>query len=392
MNGEMFAQYDRTRDLSKKAVRSLCYAPFGNLYFDYAGRVRVCCHNSTYVLGNAQRDSIDEMWRGAKLKLLRDALVDYQFGPGCQFCENQTKGGWFTNASMRRFDEFHVPSPAPEWPQQMEFSISNACNLECVMCRGEHSSAIRAHREKKPPMPRLYSDEFLDSLQPYLPHLRRAKFLGGEPFLVVEYFRLWDSMIAAGLATPCHITTNGTQYNSRIERIMEALPMSFAVSLDGATKETVESIRVNANYDEQLLILKRFRDYTRERGTDLSLTFCFMRQNWHEFGDYCLFGDEWKCTVGVNTVLNPPEFGVYTLPPEELRKVYKGMEAQAARLDSLLKRNRGVWFAEFDRVRVKCEEQERAAGGAQAPVLAGHATEGVLLREIRPVAPQASAK
>jgi sulfatase maturation enzyme AslB (radical SAM superfamily) len=57
-------------------------------------------------------------------------------------------------------------------------------------------------------------------------------------------------MIAEGLATPCHITTNGTQYNSSIERIMDALPMSFAVSLDGATKETVESIRVNANYEE----------------------------------------------------------------------------------------------------------------------------------------------
>jgi hypothetical protein len=141
---------------------------------------------------------------------------------------------------------------------------------------------------------------------------------------------------------------SGTQYNAKIERIMDALPMSFAVSLDGATKETVESIRVNANYEEQLQILKRFRQYTRERRTDLSLTFCFMRQNWHEFGDYCLFADEWGCNVRVNTVVKPPEFGVYNLPAGELRKIFNAMEVQALRLDSALKQNRAVWFAEFD--------------------------------------------
>jgi MoaA/NifB/PqqE/SkfB family radical SAM enzyme len=359
MNLDALAEYDQTRDFSTKAVRALCYAPYANLYFDQAGRVRVCCYNVAYPIGNILESGIDEIWRGAKVKFLRDALADYKFGPGCNFCDDQTAGGWFGNAAIRRFDQFAVPSAEPEWPQQMEFSISNSCNLECVMCRGIYSSAIRARREKLPPLPRLYSDEFLDSLRKYLPHLKRAKFLGGEPFLIVEYFRLWDSMIAEGVATPCHVTTNGTQYNSRIERIMDALPMSFAVSLDGATKETVESIRVNANYDEQLKILKRFREYTRERKTDLSLTFCFMRQNWHEFGEYCLFADEWGCNVGVNTVLNPPEFAVYNLPQEELRKILNAMEEQAARLGSQLKRNRAVWFAELDRLRRKCLAEER---------------------------------
>jgi hypothetical protein len=140
---------------------------------------------------------------------------------------------------------------------------------------------------------------------------------------------------------------------------MQTLDFSFAVSLDGATKETVENIRVNANFEEQLAILKWLRDYTRERGTDLSLTFCFMRQNWHEFGEFCLFADEWGCNVGVNTVNKPPEFSVNNLPAEELRKIVNAMEAQAERLDSLLKRNRIAWFAELERLRRKCEKAER---------------------------------
>ena len=69
------------------------------------------------------------------------------------------------------------------------------------MCDGNHSSAIRAHRENRLPMPRLYSDDFLESTRPYLAHLDQAKFLGGEPFLVTEHFRLWDMMIEDCLTT-----------------------------------------------------------------------------------------------------------------------------------------------------------------------------------------------
>jgi hypothetical protein len=61
MSPEALSEYD-SRDFSKQTVHPLCYAPYANLYFDQTGRVRVCSHNSIHVLGNAQRDSIDEMF------------------------------------------------------------------------------------------------------------------------------------------------------------------------------------------------------------------------------------------------------------------------------------------------------------------------------------------
>jgi hypothetical protein len=79
-----------------------------------------------------------------------------------------------------------------------------------------------------------------------------------------------------------------------------------------------------------------------------------MRQNWQEFGDFCLLGDSWDCPVGLNTVVQPPEFGIYSLPAEGLREVLAGMEAQAPRLDKELKRNRGIWFGELERIRARC--------------------------------------
>jgi MoaA/NifB/PqqE/SkfB family radical SAM enzyme len=353
MTPAALADYEKTRNFSDKAVRALCYAPHTNLYFDNFGSVRVCCYNVKYPAGNILHNSLDEIWQSAQIKILRDALKDYQFGPGCEFCEFRT-AETFANVSMRRFDEFSVSAEYPQWPQQMEFSISNVCNLECVMCRGLWSSAIRARREKLPPLPRLYGDAFFDSLWKYLPHLKRLRFLGGEPFLISEYYKLWDRMMAEGLPIPCHITTNGTQYDARIEQVMEKVPMSFAVSLDAATKETYESIRVNANYEEVMKNAARFRDYARARKTSFTLTYCLMRQNWHEFGDFCLLADSWDCPMWINTVVQPPEFGIYSLPVDELRKILAAMEAQVPRMESSLKRNRGMWFGELERIRAKC--------------------------------------
>jgi len=341
------------RDFSQKAVRSLCYAPHTNLFFDVEGRVRVCCWNWKQTLGNAKTDSLDAMWAGAKAQMLRRSLEADNLSLGCEFCDQQTKDGWTARASLLNFDAFKVTAPDPEWPQRMEFSISNSCNLECVMCNGLYSSAIRAHREKLPPRPKIYPDAFIESLRKYLPHLVRAKFLGGEPFLITEYHRIWEMMVEDAPHVSCHITTNGTQMNARVADFMAKLNFGFAVSLDGATKKTVESIRVGANFEEQLEILKTLRAYTRERRTDLSLTFCFMRQNWHEFGEFCLFADAWGCPVGVNTVNNPPQFAVNNLPAEELRKIVKAMEAEASNLETALTLNRSVWFAELERLQRK---------------------------------------
>jgi molybdenum cofactor biosynthesis enzyme MoaA len=264
---------------------------------------------------------------------------------------------------MRRYDDFAVPSTTPTYPQLMEFSISNTCNLECIMCNGEWSSSIRSRREKKPPLPKPYSDRFFDDLREFLPHLKRANFLGGEPFLERETFRIWDMMIELGLETPCHVTTNGTQYNDKVERVLEALPFSFSISMDGTTKETVERIRQNAEFETLRENFKRFHAYCARRGTDLSLTYCLMTLNWHEFGDYLAFADDHGVEVFVNTVTFPTELSLYELPKEELERVVVGLENQHGAIDTRLTKNRHVWEAELARLRHRLDRFDEPRTG-----------------------------
>lgn len=360
MDAEILAQFDATRDLSAQGFRSCCYAPFTSLYFDTLGSVRVCCQNTEHPVGNVASSGLDEIWHGAQVAALRAALQAGDMSRGCRFCHWELAERNFQGVFIRNFDVLAVADRTPQWPAQFEFALSNTCNLECVMCNGEWSSLIRSRRERLPPLPKPYGERFFADVRKYLPHLQRAKFLGGEPFLSAEALRIWEMMIDDGLQTPCFITSNGTQLNAKVERILDRLPVSLSLSLDGVTKHTVENIRVNAKFEELQRNVRRFRDYTRQRGTYFGLTFCLMRDNWPEFADYLLLAQSLDCEVVVNVVTFPRKVSLYSLPAAELTEVVRGLEQRDAEMRRTLGDNLTVWNAELGRLR------HRAAALAKA--------------------------
>ena len=362
MRPDQVEALDRVRDPAGKAVRSACYAPMASMYLDPHGDVLACCQNTEHPLGNVTRRRLPDIWHGARAEALRHALEGYDLGRGCRFCAWQVDDGHPEAAYLHGFDGLRVEERRPAWPRRLELALSNTCNLECVMCNGEWSSMIRSRREGRAPLPRAYGDEFFEDLRPFLHHLDEARFLGGEPFLAAETLRVMDLMVEEGVEVPCHLTTNGTQWNDRVERILDRLPVSMAVSLDGVTRETIESIRVGASYDRLMENLARYRAYTSERGTSLDLTFCLMRQNWHEFGAYLQFADEWGCRVFVNTVIHP-RHSLYHLPLAEFDEVLAALEAEDATRRAHLTTNHDLWVSELARLRTW---SERAATEAAA--------------------------
>ncbi len=330
-------EYHDSRDYSEKPFRSVCYAPHVSLFFDTKGNVLACCQNFKYVLGNVANDRLKDIWQGKKVAVLRKALENDSFAAGCQFCEWQLSVGNYGNAFTTLFDRFPVPTDSPGWPSQMEFSVSNTCNYACIMCSGTFSSTIRSHREKLPPLPKAYGETFFADLREFLPHLRYAKFLGGEPFLAAESLRIWELMIEDGHSVYSHVTTNGSQYNSRVERILERIPMDICVSLDGITKATFEKIRVNSSFETVMENILRFHAHVKERQHDLTFPICLMQQNWHEFGEMLLFADSLDCNTYVNVVRHPPECSLYSLPREALLPIVCSMEQQNDRIVGELK-------------------------------------------------------
>ena len=328
-----------------------CHAPFASMYLDQHGFVRACCMNEAHVLGNIRSTPLSEIWHGERAGRLRRAMEVGDLGLGCDFCRWPVENGRADLAFSRWFAELPVEAADPEWPRQLEFSITNTCNLQCVMCNGEWSSSIRSQREGLEPLPKVYGEDFFADLAALLPHLHRVKFLGGEPFLAGETLRIMEMLVDAGATPSCHATTNGTQWSPRVERILDLLPVDVAVSLDAATAATYEGIRVGSSWSTVRTNLDRFRARARERGTHVSITMCLMTANWREFADFCLLADELEVSCDVNTVTQPTPLSLYHLPAHELEEVVAGLEADDRRVGDRLGWSRATWKGELDRLR-----------------------------------------
>ncbi len=343
--------------MANKSCAAICHAPFTSLLFDPKGYVRSCCQSMTHSIGNVTQQTLREIWNGEVNRGMRDKMRANELPQGCLTCQSDIDKGNFEQTFARMFDSFPISDAQPLWPQNMWFMMSNACNLECVQCYGELSSSIRKNRDKLPPLKRVYSNEFFEELREFLPHLRVSLFLGGEAFLSAENFRIWDMMIADGLTTHTHIVTNGTQLNDRVVRVLSALPCTVSISLDGATKETVESIRLNANFDEILGNIRTIQQYSK-----VELSFCIMPQNYHEFADFLVLAERLGCGATANTVYQPPEYSVSGLPRAQLAKIVAMWESRDAEMRQVLDRHLGLWNLELGRLKGWMDSPDAPAG------------------------------
>lgn len=331
-----------------------CLAPETALYFMTNGDVRSCCMNDSYPLGNVAEQGLGDIWAGSRRRDLADHLRVNDFSLGCQSCDWQTNNE-DGSSYARRFDEFAADArsdgPDDPLPARLEFNLSNSCNLQCIQCEGELSSSIRIHREKRPAMPRVYDDQFFADVVPFLAHAKQIQVAGGEPFLGPESMRLLELMAEHAPQAERNVVTNGTQWNRRVEAVLDSMPLDIAISIDGITKDIYESIRVGSDLDLVLANIERFGAYTKRVGTSLTFTFCLMVQNYTDFPKLLLFAEARGILVSVSPVYHPVTCSLNDLDADELGRVCDELEAQSASVLPQLRRNAKTWNLELTRLR-----------------------------------------
>ncbi len=261
---------------------------------------------------------------------MRDALRHQVLPAGCELCADQLCARNFTGFLGKQFDRGAqaVGQPTPSlltkdgrvshaYPRRMEFSLDNRCNLECAMCSGYFSSTIRSNREKLPPLSMMYDDAFVEQLVEFIPHLKNVNFLGGEPFLIDIYYKIWELFIELNPECEISITTNGTVYTSRVKRVLEKLNCHINVSLDSVTRESYEAIRKNAIFARTMSNLDAFSEVNRSRKKGLTISTCALVSNSRELPDIIKFANERNIRVIFNTVVFPAEHSPKSLRREE---------------------------------------------------------------------------
>lgn len=299
-------------------------------------------------LGNISERSLLEIWHGRPLARLRDHLAVGDFSLGCERCGFAQHLG--SDAPYSRvFDHLEADGQSPAWPTQLELALSNTCNLQCVMCNGDLSSAIRSQREARPPLPTVYDDRFFEELSLFLPHLTHLVLLGGEPLLARESRRVLSMLVERGLTPHCHITTNGTIWNEATRRLVQALPVHLAISIDALSPDLAESIRVGVNHRHVLDTIDRIRREATHEGSSTSISFSLMRSNWHELALVCRWAEERSMQVFVNEVIAPVHLSLLHAPVAELDTAVRQMTASTSHIADL-ELNRPVWEEQLGRI------------------------------------------
>ncbi len=333
---------------------SACYAPSVLLYFQPDGDVRACCRNMSYPLGNVANQRLTEIWDGPRRHELVARLAEDDYSHGCEGCkwevETEGRDGSYPQTFEARASHLTEDPASAAWPRSMEFNLSNSCNLQCIQCNGDLSSSIRIHREGRPPLPKVYGDEFFEDLATFLPHLHTVQFAGGEPFLGPENFRAWDLIAEVAPDLEVQVVTNATQWNKRVEAVLEKVRIAPTFSLDGITAATYEAVRHGADHDAVMTNVDRFCDYTRRVGTRASINFCLMAQNHHEFGPLLVFAEERGIDVNVSVVHYPEHCSIARLDPREIAEIHESLLAQSDEVLSRLDRNARVWRTEVARI------------------------------------------
>ena len=321
----ILAEYNTIRQTKNTAI--FCHAPFTSMNFEQNGNVTVCCYNRRNVLGRYPYDTLEKVWYGREAMELRRHMKSMDLPKGCEICYAQFESRNFSGLHAQLYDHL-AEEQYPErdgrflpMPKVMEFEISNVCNLECSMCSGYWSSAIRANREKLPPLKSPYDEVFVKQLEAFIPHLHEAKFLGGEPFLIKTYYQIWDLIIRLNPGIAVSITTNGTILNARIKEMLEQLRVRIVMSIDSLDEENYERIRVNAKFEQVMENFHYFRDYARRKNTGITIAVCPMQSNWREIPRLLDFCNEHDVYLYFNTVLRPKEASLMLMKPDELLTV-----------------------------------------------------------------------
>ena len=322
VEASLLSEFNSLRNAEDKAC--FCFAPLRSMYFSFHGDVYSCCENLSYDYGTYPEESIHDIWFGEKRKNFLEHILHNDLSLGCSICEHYLKIKNFKGVKSRFYDNAPV---AELYPSRLEFQLSNTCNLECAMCDGWSSSLIRKNRDKLPTIGNPYDDDFVRQLEEFIPHLKQAHFVGGEPFVISIFYKIWDKIIALNPECLITVQTNATVLNDRIKTMMEKANFSVNVSLDSLKKDTYEKIRKNASFEKTMENINWFMDYCKRKDSFFYFTPCPMQWNWEELPELINYANIKEVRIIFHTVLYPHFASLFGLRNGKLGRIYKKLAA-----------------------------------------------------------------
>lgn len=294
---------------------SFCSSPWHHLKITYNGDYKPCRwgkdSSQLTQTDNVSNSTIMQYYNSDEMKQLRMQFLNGNKPDLCKVCYYEESSGKLNgrlkqlNKSGVLLDQFDLSlRSSPHYqnflysiehqgqadynPVDLQIDLGNTCNSACIMCNPVASSKLQADYKKleliEPTLFKsstLYApwtrnpalvDKFVKEVSE-LPNLKYIHFLGGETLYEESFYLICEKLIEAGIAENITIgtTTNGTIFNSRLEKIIKSFKeFHLGLSIESVT-ELNDYIRYPSNIKDVLDVFSKFYELRSHSNLHLEL-------------------------------------------------------------------------------------------------------------------------
>ena len=187
-------------------------------------------------------------------------------------------GKRFSNYILNDVEIFFKKPKLKSYPRFIDLALTDNCNLKCIMCLRTTDPTIELNELNFKQVRNI-----IDKVSEYATTIQLAGGLG-EPLLYKHIFDAIKYSKEKGLEVL--LTSNGTLFNNKnVNELINSGLDYLSLSIDAATKETYEGIRVGANFEKTIKGIKNLCKKRKEERVNLKIEFVpviMVGKNLHE--------------------------------------------------------------------------------------------------------------
>lgn len=279
INERLFDHYgiDTTKNLN---IKTRCVRPYDTVLIDKRGSCYACECTSwlPQSIGNLQIKTLSEIVGGEMHQYLRSSIEDGTY----RYC-NEHRCSYIKSGN--------VLHGKPDRIRHLRLAIDDSCNLRCPSCR----KSMIFHKEGSAyKLGIRLADRINDWLHTHSHPIRVHMGSDGDPF-ASHVYRHFMEQTPKRDNIKYSILTNGLlfkEFHDRIPYVINNLE-ELGVSIDGATKETYERLRLGGRWEKILEGLECMAEQKQRHGFRFILHFVVQRDNYHEMEKIIDLGEQY---------------------------------------------------------------------------------------------------
>jgi radical SAM protein with 4Fe4S-binding SPASM domain len=319
--------------------KNFCIRPFNSVVISTNGSIRPCCKIKKNTF-NLKNNDIEEYWSSDYLVTLRESFLNNEKPKECESCwddENNLltshrlesnyqyksifKKDYVKNLKLIKKDNLN-------YPEDIELSITNICNLSCQMCSGASSSRLLTENNYLKFENLKQSDYDLDEktklkIEQIIKHdLKLLNLRGGEPLVNKTIIKIIEKLVVTGKSKNMilHITTNGTTCNDKIINLLSQFKNIRIMFSIESTGKFNDYIRYPSNWKD---IEKNILQFKNLKNTYLYINTVIQNLNLLYLEPLINFANLNKIFLNFSKLTNPAYLEFDNLPLGLLKKSYE---------------------------------------------------------------------